>query len=205
MSAEQPRTPLTLARLGAELEADPTAVYRHFASRAELVRAMGDRLFGEVLAELPVEDDWQEWFRGAAKAVRRVLLRHPALAADQGLRFTGGPNERDGVRIIIERFRDAGFPEEHLPAMARAFGEFMLSNVVMAAAMLTLPPDEQEFELAVSRSLYSPEATASAYEYEDRVAELIIDTYIAGLDAQLARIQAQRAGSGSNHQERGEQ
>src|SRR5690606_22448545 len=35
---------LTFAHLGEELKASPTAVYRHFASRADLVRAMADHL-----------------------------------------------------------------------------------------------------------------------------------------------------------------
>ena len=41
LTLEQPATPLTLARLGAELGADPTALYRHYRSRDESVARPG--------------------------------------------------------------------------------------------------------------------------------------------------------------------
>ena len=39
--------PLTVRRLGKELGADPTAIYRHFRDKDELVRAVLDRLVHE--------------------------------------------------------------------------------------------------------------------------------------------------------------
>lgn len=203
ITLEQPTTPLTLSRLGAELAADPTALYRHFRSRDELIRELGDHLFGEAAELIDTSGDWRDSLRAVASAVREVMLRRPALAADLGVRFTGGPNERTGAGIVADVFRRAGFPEAEVLGHTRAFGEFMLAQVVMAASMLAMPPDAQEFELGVARSLYGPSMGDTPYEYEDDVASQIVDIYVAGLEARLART-APTAGADEIHHERGD-
>ena len=70
---------LTLRMVGAELGADPTAIYRHFTSKDSLVVAMGDRLFGEVVAaEYPA--DWRERFVALMPRFPQDVYRaHPTL------------------------------------------------------------------------------------------------------------------------------
>ena len=69
---------LTLRMVGAELGADPTAIYRYFASKEALVAAMADRLFGEVAdAEYPA--DWQQRFAAIMRAARDVYRANPTL------------------------------------------------------------------------------------------------------------------------------
>jgi AcrR family transcriptional regulator len=69
---------MTLRMVGAELGADPTAIYRHFSNKEALVVAMADRLFGEVVgAEYP--GDWRQRFAALMFAVRAVYRARPAL------------------------------------------------------------------------------------------------------------------------------
>jgi AcrR family transcriptional regulator len=204
MTLEHPTTPLTLARLGAELSADPTAIYRHFRSRAELVRELADRLFGEALTIAEVTDDWVQSLRNVAASIREVMLRRPALAADIGTRFTGGPNERRGVAILREILVGAGFSEADVSNHLRALGEMVLAEVVMTASLLALPSDEQEFELSVARSLYSAEPIGSL-DYEDNTFSWILETYLEGLQARLRRATRPSAGANMNHQQGGDQ
>ena len=69
---------MTLRMVGAELGADPTAIYRHFTSKDSLVAAMADRLFGEVVAaEYPA--DWRERFVALMRASQDVYRAHPTL------------------------------------------------------------------------------------------------------------------------------
>src|SRR5690349_23085020 len=58
---------LTMRRIGAELGADPTAVYRHFRNKDELLTQLADRMFG-TLPESDPDLDWRERLR--------VDLRH---------------------------------------------------------------------------------------------------------------------------------
>ena len=204
MTLEQPTMPFTLARLGAELSADPTAIYRHYRSRDELIRDLGDRLFGEVAEMAVITDDWIQSMRNVASSVRTVLLRRPALAADLGTRFTGGPNERRGIVILRGILQGAGFPDDDIPHHMRAFGELMLAEVVMTATLLSMPSDAQQFELDVSQSLYGRVA-GDSLEYEDRTFGWILDTYLEGLQVQLRRSQHPPEGAADIHHERGEQ
>ena len=43
---------LTFRRLGTQLDADPTAAYRYFKSKDDLLLALGDRLLGEAMDQL---------------------------------------------------------------------------------------------------------------------------------------------------------
>jgi AcrR family transcriptional regulator len=69
---------MTLRMVGAELGADPTAIYRHFSNKEALVAAMADRLFGEVVAaEYPT--DWRQRFVALMRAARAVYRAHPTI------------------------------------------------------------------------------------------------------------------------------
>ncbi len=206
MTLERPFTPLTLARLGAELSADPTALYRHYRSRDDLIRELGDRLFGEMVGTLEAAEatnDWEAMLGRVTTVMRTVLLRRPALAADLGTRFTGGPNEQRGVALVRGILERAGFPSHDASVQARAFGELVLSAVVMTASMMSLPSDAQEFELEVSRSLYGGDVRG-ALEYEDTTFDSIFETYLLGLRARLGHTNGTTEGANMNHHERGE-
>ncbi len=204
VTLEQPTTPLTLARLGAELSADPTALYRHYRSRDELIRELADRLFGEITDTAEITDDWIESLRNIAATIRIVLLRRPALAADMGTRFTGGPNERRGVAMLREILLRAGFPETDVPNHLRALGELVLAEVVMAASLLALPRDAQEFELSVARSLYGADS-GDSMTYEAHTFSWIFETYLNGMQLQLREGVHPAPGANMNRQQGGEQ
>jgi AcrR family transcriptional regulator len=70
---------MTLRKVGAELGADPTAVYRHFASKDHLVVAMADRLFAGV-ADLPLPQEWRPRLEMLVRAGRDLYRTHSAIA-----------------------------------------------------------------------------------------------------------------------------
>ena len=45
----------SVRKLGEAIDADPTAIYRHFRSKDELLRAMGDRVLAGVVDDLPID------------------------------------------------------------------------------------------------------------------------------------------------------
>ena len=49
-------TGFSMPNLGRALGADPTAVYRHFSSKDDLVLAIADRLIEEAMEGLPAHD-----------------------------------------------------------------------------------------------------------------------------------------------------
>ncbi|HYW28443.1 MAG TPA: TetR/AcrR family transcriptional regulator C-terminal domain-containing protein [Gaiellales bacterium] len=71
---------LTMRRLGREMGADPTAMYRHFRNKDDLQLAICDRLLGDMLASLEPRDGWRDTLRDMAWKAWETYHRHPHLA-----------------------------------------------------------------------------------------------------------------------------
>ena len=83
--------PLTVRSLGKELGADPTAIYRHFRDKDELVRAVLDKLIGDVVAAVDPEAGWRERLTRARRRVpRRLMTSTPGSALSPGTRPPAG-------------------------------------------------------------------------------------------------------------------
>lgn len=67
---------LTIRGVAHELGSDPTALYRHFRSKSEMLGAIGDRLLADVSG--PREGaTWRDALEQVASDLRDVLSRHP--------------------------------------------------------------------------------------------------------------------------------
>ncbi len=189
LTLEQPTTPLTLARLGAELGADPTALYRHYRSRDELLLDLADRIYSGPNAAFRHDDDWRRSLTQFALSMRSELLRRPALVAEVGSRFTGGPNERRAMEIQREILRRAGFDEDVVNVQTRALGSMGVSHAVMTASLMTLPKSARDIDVAIAHEIHGDEAGYDSREYEQMSFTIILDTYLDGLSARLGRQQ----------------
>jgi len=76
----------SLPKLGRVLGADPTAVYRHFASKDDLVLAIADRLIAESMAGMEPRACWVDT---VIEGTRRLRAVYRALG-DFALYFAGG-------------------------------------------------------------------------------------------------------------------
>jgi AcrR family transcriptional regulator len=143
--------PLSLSRLGAALDADPTAVYRHFHSRDELLRAMADAVHEEVDAELqriPADTPWRQALERQSWTIRRCFLRYPALAREYGHRVSGGLHEARGIRRFAEVLLREGASPEETVSITRAVAELVFGALSATAGIVILPEAVQREELA---------------------------------------------------------
>jgi TetR/AcrR family tetracycline transcriptional repressor len=69
---------VSLRRLGSELGVDPTAVYRHFRDKAEIVVAASDRLIEDATEGIEPTGSWRDDLRAILLAIRRAYVTHPA-------------------------------------------------------------------------------------------------------------------------------
>lgn len=67
---------LTIRAVAIEIESSPMALYRHFATKDELVDALLNRVLGRVEFPPPTDDDWIADLRAFALAHRKVLTEH---------------------------------------------------------------------------------------------------------------------------------
>jgi AcrR family transcriptional regulator len=129
---------VTFQALGAELGAHPTAVYRHFRDKDELLLAMIDALHAETLAELPAPaGDWAADLAIIAHRTHAVFLRHPAVAA-HAYRTARREHEFQIVERIIGCLRAAGFGERDAARLYRVFADFVLGYSALDAGFAAL-------------------------------------------------------------------
>lgn len=104
---------LSMRKLGARLNAGATSLYRHVATKDELMELAVDEVFGEIAVPPADSADWRAATVGAAGSFRATALRHRWLASvlgQAGLAYLG-PNLMAFSERLAALFTAAGFPE----------------------------------------------------------------------------------------------
>lgn len=119
---------LSMRKLGARLNAGATSLYRHVATKDELMELAVDEVFAEIAVpapgvvrgglgteapDRPDAPDWRASATEAARSFRATALRHPWLAAvlgQAGLAYLG-PNLMSVSEQLAALFTAADFPE----------------------------------------------------------------------------------------------
>jgi AcrR family transcriptional regulator len=144
----------SLPKLGRALGADPTAVYRHFSSKDDLMLAIADRLIEEAMTGLTVQPCWIDTVADAIRRLRMTYRAHPAAAALSAPRTTQRPAEMRIVNVVIGAVLEAGFSGAEAARMYRALGDFMLAWAGGEAALLALDPKQQHADKTAWTSAY---------------------------------------------------
>ncbi|MGK5732250.1 TetR/AcrR family transcriptional regulator [Streptomyces sp. URMC 124] len=104
---------LSMRKLAARLNAGATSLYRHVATKDELMELAVDEVFGEVVVPAADSADWRTAAARAAASFRATALRHPWLSSvlgQAGLAYLG-PNLMAFSSRLADLFIKAGFPE----------------------------------------------------------------------------------------------
>ncbi|WP_330349872.1 TetR/AcrR family transcriptional regulator C-terminal domain-containing protein [Streptomyces sp. NBC_00582] len=104
---------LSMRKLGARLGAGATSLYRHVATKDELMELAVDEVAAEVRVPAIEGTDWRPAVEGAAASFRATALRHPWLSSvlgQAGLAYLG-PNLMAFSERLAALFTAAGFPE----------------------------------------------------------------------------------------------
>ncbi|MEY9846707.1 TetR/AcrR family transcriptional regulator [Streptacidiphilus sp. MAP5-3] len=201
---------LTFSRLGKELGADPTAVYRHFRDKDELVLAMADITIQEGVelarAALPdgPSDDWRAWLTVTAESIRASYLARPALAVLAAARTTASPAETHSVELLISVLHRAGLPVVESAECCRSLLDMTLAMTQYSAAFSALDKATQakdEAAWAVRYGMLPEDEYPLLHESAPRLTALFRDdaevfrmTLATFLDGVAAKIE--RAGQG---------
>jgi AcrR family transcriptional regulator len=188
-------TALTMRRIGTELGSDPTAVYRHFRNKRELLTELSDRLFATE-PELDPAAPWQDRLR---ISLRHSLGRYRT-HLDLGLLLAAQPDDLPSLVQIRERgialLVEAGLELEEAAGM-----EHLLECHVVGCGLFFAvsgwsdgPPAE---ELASLRRAYaslpagvaplSSEAAPVLFPGPDAMFEQITDLFIAAIERSAAQ------------------
>lgn len=144
----------SMPKLGRALGADPTAVYRHFASKDDLVLAIADRLIEKATEGLIPHECWVETLIDAIRRLRRTYLAHPAAASLCSFRTTQRPAEIRAVNTLLEAVMAAGFRGREAAVVYRSLGDFAMSWCGGEAALQALPEELQAIDRAAWTQAY---------------------------------------------------
>lgn len=198
---------LTMSRLGRELGADPSAVYRHFHSKDELLRAMADVMMRDALSDVEPTDDPIEQLRRMAWALRRSFLRRPRLTRVLLVRFTGGEAEESWAMVALRAVESLGFDAATSVDVVRAFGEVTTSHMTLTAEALALPRQYLVVDLERAHNLVGAagpplrlqgvsdeELRRRHLEDGDRIFDCALELLLSGLSSRVAT-RPRRAGA----------
>ena len=136
---------LTFARLGEELKASPTAVYRHFASRHDVLKALADHLDGLSIEGYEPTDEWRIDLENLAWRAWRTANAHPAAAATSFPLVTNGLNELRAVEWVLRAIHMAGLRGPEAVIQYQVYSNLVLGSASAQGARLSAP-DSREAE-----------------------------------------------------------
>ena len=106
---------LSIRDLGAKLGTDPTAIYRHFRSKDDLMAALLDELTVRSLEAVTADpEDWRARLHQLAGATLALFARYPAVGQEAIVLTTHGPGELDAIEFMLDAFTRAGLSGDDL-------------------------------------------------------------------------------------------
>ncbi|MER6444428.1 TetR family transcriptional regulator [Streptomyces venezuelae] len=133
---------LSMRRLGTGMGAAATSLYRHVASKGELIELVVDEVCGEL--EVPgaaSAAEWREAVSRGSHSLRAMALRHPWVASLLGRPGPArlGPNLTHMSERMLALLRTAGFPADEAGLAVNAVVSYVVGASTGEAASLPLP------------------------------------------------------------------
>ena len=186
---------LTMRRLGQELGVEAMALYRHVASKDDIVDGMVDLVFSEIDLP-PIEANWKTAMRKRANSVREALSRHRWAIGLMESRSNPGPANLRHHDAVIGNLRVAGF---EMAMAAHAYS--LLDSYVygFAQTQMNLPFESSQGVAEVAQGMLQPfpinaypnlaafiseHAMRPGYDYGDEF-EWGLDVILDGLERAL--------------------
>lgn len=189
---------MSFRALGRDLGVDPTAVYRHFRDRNELVEACLDRLLADVAGSVPSGLAWRERLRVTANTYFEAIVDHPVIGAEAGHRTTGGPGELAILELLLAALVEAGLPRHDVVRYYPLLAGYTAS---MAAASAAYRLQDDRVQLPADRiwvgtqGLLDPDRYPTALGLRDDLAALRTDeVFQSGFALLLDAIETSVAG-----------
>jgi AcrR family transcriptional regulator len=158
---------LSMRRLGARLDTAATSLYRHVASKEELIELAVDEVYGEMPTPGPgTPEGWRDAAAAGAREMRAVILRHPwivSVLGEVGLAYLG-PNMMRYSEGMLGVFTAAGFGLEDADRAFGTLSAYVVGTATGEAAWLVKLARSGRTEAEWAAGLW-PAAEAAARPY----------------------------------------
>ncbi|MBB6347431.1 TetR/AcrR family transcriptional regulator [Nonomuraea muscovyensis] len=158
---------LSMRSLGTRLGAGATSLYRHVASKDELIELAVDEVFGELeVPEAAGPGGWRPALTACGQSLRSMVLRHPWFASvvgQVGLAYLG-PNMMRMSDRVLGILGAAGLGVAEADRAVKALVAYVLGMATSEAAWLNLLAQSGQDEGELLRSLM-PAAEQAVQDY----------------------------------------
>lgn len=189
---------LTMRRLGASLDVEAMALYRHVSGREELISAavseLIDSLFDdELMHQSP--SSWENYLQCVAHATRGLALNHPKMFPLMITQPPDAPWLRPPLRSIrwvehfLSSFKSYGFSDDHAVASYKAFTSFLLGDLLLQVTAIDVDAAPQGAESSDDRDDENLEDFPTVQRLKGRLAQNHSEREFSdGLDDLIERV-----------------
>jgi AcrR family transcriptional regulator len=186
---------VTFRSLGTALGSDPTAVYRHFRDKDELMRALVDRLIVTALGQLDDEAPWRDQLYEGAVQTIDVFAAHPHVGIDSSTIATGGPGELSAINWILTQLERAGLGKEQAVRFYAAYSSYVLAAAAALSRQRLHEEDARARWVGDLRAVDAARLPALSAVIPELVALSDRDVFLTGVEVFLDSIEARAAQS----------
>jgi AcrR family transcriptional regulator len=186
---------VTFRSLGTALGSDPTAVYRHFRDKDELMRAVVDRLIVSALGQLDDEAPWRDQLYEGAVLTIDVFAAHPHVGIDSSTIATGGPGELSAINWILTQLERAGLGKEQAVRFYAAYSSYVLAAAAALSRQRLHEDDVRARWVGDLRAVDAARLPALSAVIPELVALSDRDVFLTGVEVFLDSIEAVAAQS----------
>lgn len=177
---------ISLRVLGEAMGVDPTAIYRHFRDKNELLTAVTDRLLAGVVDSFEPTGEWRGDLRTLALLTREVYLSHPQLARLLAHSPSSHPSNASLIEACLAALRSARLSDADAAAAVELMENYVAGVSSLNAELVGSENDAWRRELAALPPGSYPNVTAVAehlYRGDDRNFEFGLELLLDALEA----------------------
>jgi AcrR family transcriptional regulator len=104
----------SVRKLAASLGTDSSSLYRHYRSKTELLRAVGDRVLLAAMQGYRPAGNWMRRITDIACRLRDSFAQQPQLASVWGRYASSGAGSRAVMEALLQALQDSGLPGERI-------------------------------------------------------------------------------------------
>lgn len=130
---------LTMRKLGAQLNVEAMAIYRHLSGREELLEAVVQKVLAGVIdgEDAELANSWQGFLQDLAHRIRSAALEHPHVFPLVATRHPAAPWIRPPLRNLevvehfLSRLTGLGFSGTQAVHAYQSFSSFLLGHLLL--------------------------------------------------------------------------
>jgi AcrR family transcriptional regulator len=182
---------LSTRRLARALRVQAPSLYNHFATKEDILDAVGDAIIAQVDLTTFGQDPWPEALRTWARAYRAAFAAHPNIVPF----LVRGPGRRPAALRLADAVYgalvDAGWPPRHATRIGATM-RFFVAGSVLSSFALGFPDDPALYDGRYPHLSQAYRLREHREQVDDGAFELGLDALVAGFVTLYDQVAARR-------------